>query len=176
MKPKYIQFNNNVYRAEAFKIGDDINIFFHSNNKENYRSSFVKLISGFKGKLNYQKPTEFCLKVHDSLIDVNFIATNDNLLQLKIGAFDFNLIVSSDEIKESKYIVKAKAQGKVVDLKVKTGQSVIKGQPLYCIEAMKMETVIKSNQNGTIESISISNQQYLNIGDVVLEYKNDGSE
>lgn len=53
--------------------------------------------------------------------------------------------------------------GIILDIVVKPGDVVKKGQKLIVLEAMKMENMIESNTDGTIASISV------NKGDSVLE-------
>lgn len=53
--------------------------------------------------------------------------------------------------------------GIILDIIVKPGDVVKKGQKLIVLEAMKMENIIESNVDGTIGSISV------NKGDSVLE-------
>ncbi len=49
--------------------------------------------------------------------------------------------------------VGAPLQGKLVEIKVKEGDVIKKGQPLFVIEAMKMESTINSNVDGVVKKI-----------------------
>jgi len=49
--------------------------------------------------------------------------------------------------------VGAPLQGKLVEIKVKEGDVIKKGQPLFVIEAMKMESTINSNVDGIVKKI-----------------------
>jgi len=51
--------------------------------------------------------------------------------------------------------IKAPMPGLIIDLKVKTGDSVNAGDPLLILEAMKMENVIKSPGEGKVKSVRI---------------------
>jgi len=51
--------------------------------------------------------------------------------------------------------------GKIVSVKVSSGQKIIRGETVLILEAMKMEQEIKSEQEGTVTSINVS------IGDTV---------
>ena len=51
--------------------------------------------------------------------------------------------------------VKAPLSGSVIDVLVTVGQKVNDGDPVIIIEAMKMETEIRANASGTIQSIAI---------------------
>jgi len=52
--------------------------------------------------------------------------------------------------------VRAPLSGSVIEILVAVGQKVSDGDPVLIIEAMKMETEIRANTNGTIQSISIN--------------------
>ena len=51
--------------------------------------------------------------------------------------------------------VKAPLAGSIIDILVSVGQQVNDGDPIIVIEAMKMETEIRANASGTIQSIAI---------------------
>ena len=52
--------------------------------------------------------------------------------------------------------INAPMPGKIVDIKVKAGQKVDKGQVVVVLEAMKMENEICAPQAGTIATVDIS--------------------
>ena len=45
--------------------------------------------------------------------------------------------------------------GAIVNVSVEKGQTVIDGQELLCIEAMKMQNIIKSTVDGKIKAVNI---------------------
>lgn len=59
--------------------------------------------------------------------------------------------------------------GKVVKLYKKEGDSVIKGETVLILEAMKMENEIKSGADGVIKSVNISEGQTLEAGFLMIE-------
>ena len=65
--------------------------------------------------------------------------------------------------------------GKVVNVKVKKGDSVKKGDVLMVIEAMKMEYLIRAPYNGKVKNISFKEKDQIEIGQktVDLEKKED---
>ena len=59
--------------------------------------------------------------------------------------------------------------GKVVKLYKKEGDSVLKGETVLILEAMKMENEIKSGADGVIKSVNISEGQTLEAGFLMIE-------
>jgi pyruvate carboxylase len=70
----------------------------------------------------------------------------------------------------SKEDVGAPLQGKLVELKVKEGDSVSKGSPLFVIEAMKMETTVAATRNGIVKRINIPVNSLVEQDDCVLQF------
>ena len=54
---------------------------------------------------------------------------------------------------------------------VKTGENVVKNQPLFIIEAMKMETTITATENATIKKIILEAGSMVNSDDLIIELK-----
>ena len=64
--------------------------------------------------------------------------------------------------------VEAPMPGNVIDIKVKTGDTVEKGSSLLILEAMKMENEIVSPSNGTIISINVSKGEAVDAGQLLI--------
>ncbi|HZH00596.1 MAG TPA: biotin/lipoyl-containing protein, partial [Flavisolibacter sp.] len=62
----------------------------------------------------------------------------------------------------------APLQGKISQLLVKTGDEVKLNQPLFIIEAMKMETTITANSTGKVGDVLISEGKMVKSDDLVL--------
>lgn len=67
--------------------------------------------------------------------------------------------------------VNAPMPGTVLDVKVKEGQEVKKGDVLLILEAMKMENEIMASNDGVVASINVSKGSSVNTGDVLLTLK-----
>lgn len=65
--------------------------------------------------------------------------------------------------------LKAPMPGLVLDVMVKPGQVVRKGDPLLILEAMKMENVIKAATDGTVKSVAIQKGAAVEKGHLLLE-------
>ena len=59
--------------------------------------------------------------------------------------------------------------GKVVNVKVKNGDSVKKGDVLMVIEAMKMEYLIRAPFDGNVEKVNFKEKDQIEIGQNTVE-------
>ncbi len=59
--------------------------------------------------------------------------------------------------------------GTILDILVKTGQKVKKGEPLMILEAMKMQNVLKSQTDGTIKIIPVKKGDRVSRGTLLLQ-------
>lgn len=64
--------------------------------------------------------------------------------------------------------VKAPLSGSIVNVKVKTGDQVKRGQVLLTLEALKMENEIVAPEAGTVKAVFVQNGSSVNVGDVLL--------
>ncbi len=67
--------------------------------------------------------------------------------------------------------VKSPMPGTILDVKVKAGDSVKKGQVLVVLEAMKMENEIMAGTDGTVTSVAVSKGASVGTGDMLLTIK-----
>lgn len=58
--------------------------------------------------------------------------------------------------------------GSVIDIRVKEGDHVEKGQPLVVLSAMKMEMVVQSPRAGKVKKLEITNGMKLEGEDLIL--------
>jgi glutaconyl-CoA/methylmalonyl-CoA decarboxylase subunit gamma len=65
--------------------------------------------------------------------------------------------------------IKAPMPGNLLDIVVKEGQVVKKGEVVAILEAMKMENEIVAPGDGQIVSINVEKGQNINMGDVILK-------
>ena len=63
--------------------------------------------------------------------------------------------------------INAPMPGKIVDIKVKAGDQVTKGQVAVILEAMKMENEIVAPQDGTVASINVNEGASVEAGTVL---------
>ncbi|KAG8437830.1 hypothetical protein GDO86_008509 [Hymenochirus boettgeri] len=72
-------------------------------------------------------------------------------------------------LKDVKGQIGAPMPGKVIDIKVKEGDKIEKGQPLCVLSAMKMETLVNSPVSGTVKKIYVKPDMHLEGEDLLLE-------
>ncbi len=61
--------------------------------------------------------------------------------------------------------------GMILEVKVKPGDKVAKGDPLVVIEAMKMENVIKAPGEAVVKSVDVAQGASVEKGDQMLEFE-----
>jgi pyruvate carboxylase subunit B len=66
--------------------------------------------------------------------------------------------------------------GTIMEIFVKKGQKVKKGEPLFSLHAMKMDNVLCSTIDGTIKAINIKKGQIVTKNDVLVEIVNEIKE
>ena len=62
-------------------------------------------------------------------------------------------------------------QGKLSNMAVKIGQKVEENDPLFIIEAMKMETTIASARSGKIKTVHLPEGVMVDQDDLVIEFE-----
>lgn len=62
-------------------------------------------------------------------------------------------------------------QGKIARILVEPKKKVLKNDPLFIVEAMKMETTVESPFTGTIRNVFLSNGAFVDQNDLVLDFK-----
>jgi len=61
--------------------------------------------------------------------------------------------------------------GAVVSVSVQPGDSVVDGQELCVIEAMKMQNVLKSERQGVIKSVNVKSGDSVAVDEVLIEFE-----
>ena len=66
--------------------------------------------------------------------------------------------------------LKAPMPGLIVDIRIVTGQTVQKGDPLLVLEAMKMENILKAPADGTVSSLKVNLRDSVQKGQVLVQF------
>lgn len=80
-------------------------------------------------------------------------------------------VLSSKKGKAEKEIVRAPMPGKIIDVLVREGSDVVRGEPVVILEAMKMQNEIQSPVNGKIIKVSAKANANVMKDDVLVEIK-----
>ena len=80
-------------------------------------------------------------------------------------------VLISKRGKIEKEIIKAPMPGRIIDVMVREGSTVVKGEPLVILEAMKMQNEIISTVNGTIVKLMAKPNTNVMKDDLLVEIK-----
>jgi len=80
-------------------------------------------------------------------------------------------VLNSKKGKAEQELLKAPMPGKIIDVLVREGATVLRGEPVVILEAMKMQNEIQSPVNGTIKSVMAKANTNVMKDDVLVEIK-----
>ena len=80
-------------------------------------------------------------------------------------------VLDAKKGKIEREFIKAPMPGKIIDVLVREGATVVKGEPLVILEAMKMQNELISPVNGTIEKVSARPNTNVMKDDLLIEIK-----
>ena len=80
-------------------------------------------------------------------------------------------VLNSKKNKADNEYVKAPMPGKIIDVLVREGTSVLRGEPLVILEAMKMQNEIISPVSGTVVKVSALQNSNVMKDDLLVEIK-----
>ena len=61
--------------------------------------------------------------------------------------------------------------GSIVSVAVKPGQTVVDGQELCIVEAMKMQNILKSERDGVIKSVNVIGGDTVTVDQLLIEFE-----
>ena len=61
--------------------------------------------------------------------------------------------------------------GAVVSVAVQVGDTVVDGQELCIIEAMKMQNILKSEREGVIKSVNVKSGNSVTVDELLIEFE-----
>lgn len=82
-------------------------------------------------------------------------------------------VLNSGKGKADKEFLKAPMPGKIIDVLVREGATVLRGEPVVILEAMKMQNEIQSPVNGKVVAISTRPNTSVMKDDLLIEIKVD---
>lgn len=108
------------------------------------------------------KAKSFVLMVNNNLYELDARDRFDLLLE-ELGMSDLAAGAVND--------LKAPMPGLVLSVEVEEGQQVAKGEPLLVLEAMKMENVLKAEQDAVVKGIGAEIGQAVEKNQVLIEFE-----
>ena len=140
-------------------------------NGDKYRVSFDQL----SGKRYLFKINENSSEIDISRYNGSFsLFLDGHDIDVRVEPFDLAELRKragiSAEGKQNKFVV-APMPGLVLKTEVGEGDEVRKGTPLFIIEAMKMENIIKASADGKIKKLFVSAGQAIDKNDKLVEFE-----
>ena len=80
-------------------------------------------------------------------------------------------VLSSKRGKIEREYIKAPMPGKIIDVLVREGSTVVKGEPVVILEAMKMQNELLSPVNGTVVKVTAKSNTNVMKDDLLVEIK-----
>jgi biotin carboxyl carrier protein len=80
-------------------------------------------------------------------------------------------VLKTKKGKAEQELLKAPMPGKIIDVLVREGSTVLRGEPVVILEAMKMQNEIQSPVNGTVKSVPVKANTNVMKDDVLVEIK-----
>ncbi len=80
-------------------------------------------------------------------------------------------VLHSTKGKSEQESLKAPMPGKIIDVLVREGTNVLRGEPMVILEAMKMQNEIQSPVNGKVIKVSVKANDNVMKDDVLIEIK-----
>lgn len=153
------------------RVNERYDFYFESND---FNWDYVNVKDGqfhiiFKGRSLVADVIEANTKEKIFFIRIN---NNNYSVQLKDGYDELLQSLGMDTLNNQKESeIKAPMPGRVLDILLSEGDSVIKGGGVLVLEAMKMENVIKSPTDGVVKRIAVVKNQAVEKNEVLLEFE-----
>jgi len=125
----------------------------------------------------------FSFVVNSKIYQVELATNGRNIVDIHLNGLDYKVeITDSTQYMLEKYIrqsgksagsgagvVKAPMPGLVIKIFVEEGMSVMQGDKLLIVEAMKMENVLKSTISGVVKSLKVSEGSTVDKDSILIE-------
>ncbi len=133
-----------------------------------------------------QTPDGFTLmSINGKQFPVEIISNHQNEYELMVNGVSYNFSIETpfslrrkkvllNNISETSVIrLKAPMPGKILEVLVKTGDSVNAGDTLVVLEAMKMQNAILASIKGTIKKVHVKENDAISKSDLLIEIQKD---
>jgi len=84
--------------------------------------------------------------------------------------------LGGDVLSASKGALRAPMPSLVVEVRVKPGEKVVKGQPVVVLESMKTETVLRSDVDGVVKAVACAKGEMVEEGKELVDIESEEVE
>jgi biotin carboxyl carrier protein len=157
-----------LFVVEAVRAGDGFRVTVGKN------TYFLKLKRGVE-------PNELVAEVSDKPLSVTLLEANSQRVEISLNGERFSFQRPAAAIAPShseapvaavqKDIIVAPMPGRVIGTLVKAGEKVRAGDPLVIIESMKMEIAVRSDRDGEVADVLVSDGAAVKRGQALVELK-----
>ena len=109
--------------------------------------------------------------LNDGTVEYTGFARGESRRLLLVDPLD---VTQYEAIASGDAAVRSPLPGKIIDLRVKAGDSVSKGQPLLVLEAMKMEHTLSAPADGKVKSVRYAVGEQVAEGAELVEFEDAG--
>jgi len=132
-------------------ISNGQNSYHVLQNGKSYHASIISVCA---------KTKSYTVEIDGNKYDILIKDTHDMLIE------EMGLSTGGDQKIDN---ISAPMPGLILDINVKEGDEIHKGDPLFILEAMKMENVIKASGDGVIKRVGVSVGETVDKGELILE-------
>lgn len=157
--PVYIKMLNNGYEVKHDR--EDVTI----------RSAWILGNRLFHGTVN-DKPVYVQLEFFAGGVYLTHAGSRAKVTVRTPRVAELDKFMPEPKNKKDASQVEAPISGVIVDVKVKPGDAVKKGQELFILEAMKMENIICAEKDAQIAAVHVKKGENTTYGQVVMEFAN----
>ena len=151
----------------GFKLIEKASIGLGDCYKKDYEEC---IIAGYKSSCESEKLLKLERILNDKTIEIS-VDEMDNITLYDTHKSKSNVEVQKDTTtKSTKFELNAPLAGNIFKIFAIDGEGVVKDQTLIILEAMKMETEIKSPEDGIVKQIHVKVGDSVNPGDTLIEF------
>lgn len=156
-----IKIDNKEYKVDLKQEGKGFKVYLDG------KPRAVTVVSNKDSRLTLiidDKPFDVILEADDHIV-VGGESYNVEIFDEQVGRL---MKASAGKSEKRELAVKTAMPGLIIEVIVKQGDKVTKGQGLLIIEAMKMQNEIQTPRDGVVKTIQVKKGQTVNTGDTLI--------
>jgi len=152
--PDKLPFNVDLEISSLYKLGDLLTRVSVQDNKR--QGSFLSVF-----QLIDAKPFHYHVQYHGTIFDLTVLTPRERQLLS---------LMPIQEKRDTSRMVMSPMPGAVVSVSVKPGDSVVQGQEVCVVEAMKMQNSLKAPRDGVIQAVHVKKGDTVATDQVLMEF------